>query len=512
MKRFLIYCLLLVTGACVRSQPQFVVVTSTFPPESLPETPPLLSAPTVAPAAVTAPTVLPQRPKQVEGESEYLVQPGDTLSNIAASYGLSVETLLSVNDIPDPNILSVGQVIKLPNLPSSETPSQVIVPDNRLVRAPGSSSFDIAGFINQQQGYIRIATDLVDDRLLNSAEVVQRVSLEFSVDARLLLALLEYRSDWLSNQEIDEDSKIYPIQKQPSPDGIDRSGLYRQLAWAANQLNRGYYGRKYRGLTTLEFSDGTRLRYAGGLNAATVGVQYLFSLLADFSTWLQAVGAEGYYRTYTSYFDYSLENPTGAVIDGNLIQPDLTLPFQAGETWFFTGGPHGGWGSGSAWASIDFAPPDDMPENSPACYTSEFWVTALAPGLVARSKDGAVVLDLDGDGDEATGWTILYLHIATEDRVEAGRFLQTGDNIGHPSCEGGVSNATHLHIARRYNGEWIPVDCAKCPPDQNVPSFVMSGWEIFGFPGQEYQGYMVKNGEQRIADQGRLSPENHISW
>jgi hypothetical protein len=34
--------------------------------------------------------------------------------------------------------------------------------------------------------------------------------------------------------------------------------------------------------------------------------------------------------------------------------------------------------------------------------------------------------------------------------------VKTGDRIGHPSCEGGAANATHVHIARRYNGEWIP--------------------------------------------------------
>lgn len=508
MKRFSIYFLLLVAGACVRSQPQIVVVTSTFPPKSLLATPSILPTAPVMSETVPNPTNPPQRPEQ----SEYVVQPGDTLSNIAAVHGLSVETLLSVNDIPDPNILTVGQIIKLPGPPSSETSSFMIVPDNRLVRAPGSSGFDVEGFISQQPGYIRIATDLVNDRLLSSAEVVERVSLEFSVDSRLLLGLLEYRSKWLSNQEIDEDSKIFPIQKQPSSDGIDRSGLYRQLAWAANQLNRGYYGWKYRGLTMLEFGDGTRLRYARGLNAATVGVLYIFSLLLDFSTWLQAVGPDGYYVTYVSYFDGSIKDNSGEIVPGNLIQPDLTLPFQSGETWFFTGGPHGGWGSGSAWASMDFAPPDDLPENTPACYVSDFWATAIAPGVVARSKDGVVVLDLDGDADEATGWTIIYLHIATEGRVEAGQFLQTGDKIGHPSCEGGVSNATHLHIARRYNGEWIPVDCEKCPSGQNIPTFVMSGWETFGFPGQEYQGYMIKNGDQRLAEQGRLSPNNRISW
>jgi len=37
------------------------------------------------------------------------------------------------------------------------------------------------------------------------------------------------------------------------------------------------------------------------------------------------------------------------------------------------------------------------------CYVSPNWVTAAAPGVIARSGEGYVVLDLDGDGDEHTG-------------------------------------------------------------------------------------------------------------
>jgi len=30
--------------------------------------------------------------------------------------------------------------------------------------------------------------------------------------------------------------------------------------------------------------------------------------------------------------------------------------------------------------------------------------------------------------------------------------------IGYPSCEGGEVTGTHVHIARKYNGEWILAD------------------------------------------------------
>ena len=31
----------------------------------------------------------------------------------------------------------------------------------------------------------------------------------------------------------------------------------------------------------------------------------------------------------------------------------MQLPLQNGTTWSFTGGPHGGWGAGSAWGALE---------------------------------------------------------------------------------------------------------------------------------------------------------------
>jgi len=127
-------------------------------------------------------------------------------------------------------------------------------------------------------------------------------------------------------------------------------------------------------------------------------------------------------------------------------------------------------------------------------------VVAAADGLVVRAKDGAVLLDLDGDGIEQTGWTLLYMHIESRDRVSAGTWLKAGDRIGHPSCEGGVSNGTHLHLARRYNGEWISADT-------HLP-FNLEGWISSG-DGAEYDGALSRDGLSVTAWDGRIA-ENQI--
>jgi hypothetical protein len=40
----------------------------------------------------------------------------------------------------------------------------------------------------------------------------------------------------------------------------------------------------------------------------------------------------------------------------------------------------------------------------------------------------------------------------------------------------------------------------------------MSGWTFYGLPGQLYQGGMLKNGDRRVADQGRNNTENQVNW
>jgi murein DD-endopeptidase MepM/ murein hydrolase activator NlpD len=93
------------------------------------------------------------------------------------------------------------------------------------------------------------------------------------------------------------------------------------------------------------------------------------------------------------------------------------------------------------------------------------------------------------------------MHIASRDRVTPGTIVRAGERIGHPSCEGGFSTGTHLHIARKYNGEWIPAD------QGNIP-FVMDGWTSIG-SGYVYDGWLVNENLSVIADNGR-SEENEI--
>jgi hypothetical protein len=97
------------------------------------------------------------------------------------------------------------------------------------------------------------------------------------------------------------------------------------------------------------------------------------------------------------------------------------------------------------------------------------------------------------------------MHIEERDRVQPSTYLKAGERIGHPSCEGGFSTGTHTHLARRYNGEWIPADQAQV--DYGIP-FIMDGWISSG-NGIEYDGYLERDGESVEAWEG-FYPENTI--
>ena len=324
----------------------------------------------------------------------------------------------------------------------------------------------------------------MDDQEVSGPEILQRVAQIYSVNPRLLIAVLEYQSGWLTASNPDEHD--FPMGARD----YWRKGLYRQLSWAADTLNAGYYRWRTGGGSIWNLADGSVVPIAPSINAGTAGVQHLFATLKDLTNWKKSVNEEGLYTTYSRLFGNPFAFTYEPILPPGLQQPVLQLPFEPGAAWSFTGGPHGGWGNGSAWAAVDFAPPGDQF----GCYISSAWVVAMADGPIVRADGGLVIQDLDGDGFEQTGWTILYAHIDSQDRVPAGTVLKAGDRIGHASCEGGVSDGTHTHLVRRYNGEWIPAD-------SNLP-FVMDGWASSG-DGIEYGGYLTNNEQTIEAYNGR---------
>ncbi len=475
-------------GLAVGSPP--VVETSAQPPQPIP-TPTFIPTPDPTRSAAV----------DLNQDQIHVVQSGDTLGQIAAGYGTTVEAIIQANQIANPNVLTVGEALVIPLAAQTTGPLFKIIPDSELVYGPSVKGFDVQQVMQTlPTSYLANYTEALDGgRVLTGPQIVQRVALEQSVNPRLLLALLEYETHWLSQTSVSDQAATYPMNYYGQPTTV--TGLYWQLDWAGKMLQAGYYGWKERGLTGALLSDGMRVQINPGINAGTAGVELLLAQTRTLDVWTQAVSHSGFFATDVSLFGDPFQRAVEPLIPPDLVQPPMGLPFSSSETWYFTGGPHGGWGSSSAWSALDFVTGD---EPSLGCEVADRWARAVADGIIARSDYGMVILDLDGDGFEGTGWTVFYLHISSDGRpVTAGQQVKQGDPIGHPSCEGGISYATHMHIARRYNGEWMPVDCAGCALTSPAPELDFDGWLGHTF-GTEYDGSLTKGDEYREACTCRL--------
>jgi murein DD-endopeptidase MepM/ murein hydrolase activator NlpD len=412
-----------------------------------------------------------------------MAQTGDTLPALAAHFNTTVAEIKAANPIipADATTMPPGLPMKIPIYFRSLWGSPYhILPDSAFVDGPDQIGFSAPAFVSTQPGWWKRYVTYAADRDRTGAEIVDYVATSWSINPRLLLALLEYEAGALSSTSRPPRRYILNFEQRIYADAPNLD--YLQLVWAANTLNNGYYGWRTGKLTEFYEPDGTIIRPDPWQNAATVALQYYFSRTKSGTAYDDAVSTTGFASTYRRVFG---EPTTDAaeLIPGSLKQPPLLLPYRNHQVWTYTGGPHTGWGTGLPYSAIDFAPPCDHP--GCASLNPQTYVIALASGLVVRSGDDGVVLDLDEDGDERTGWDIYYLHLAASTRVALGQKVMAGDQLGYPSSEGGEATGTHIHIARKYNGEWIPAD--------GPLAFNLEGW-IVHEGSAPYLGTLRRNG------------------
>lgn len=432
------------------------------------------AAPTATPLATPLPTRVAHPPGELV---DYQAQSGDTLPAIAAHFNTGVDEILAANPTVSATVTTLppGYPLQIPAyyLPLTGTPYQIL-PDSEVVNGPSAVGFDIRLEITSRAGFLAGLSDYAYRIERPAWEVVEVVATNYSLHPRLLLTLLEHGTGALSMPFPAEGAESYPLGHQDPR----YRGLFRQLLWAAERLNDGYYGWRQGTLREFETADGRLYRPDAWQNAGSVAVQYALAGMYGGQELERAIGPDGLAATYRALwgdpFDRAIE-----LVPGNLQQPELMLPFEPDRVWDYTGGPHYSWGTSLPLGALDFAPPAVQG----GCIESAEWAAAPAAGVIARSGEAAVVLDLDMDGDERTGWNLFFFHIAEQGRIAAGERVEPGTQLGHPSCEGGRSTGTHFHIARRYNGEWLPA--------AGTLPFILDGW-VAGAGEEPYQGTLTK--------------------
>ncbi len=82
----------------------------------LPPTITLVRPPTDTPRPTdTPPPIHTVRPRPDSVQTIHVVQPGETLSQIAKQYGVSVDALMATNEIADPHLIKIGQELIIPS-------------------------------------------------------------------------------------------------------------------------------------------------------------------------------------------------------------------------------------------------------------------------------------------------------------------------------------------------------------------------------------------------------------
>lgn len=368
----------------------------------------------------------------------------------------------------------------------------LLVADSELVYGPTLYGFDVERFVTEQGGYLSSYTEDVDGVEMTGAAIVEQVAQDFSVGPRVLLALIQAHSGWVTRPNPDVGTPL----AQPV------ASLRDALLLTADQLNTGYYGHKLDDLRTVALADGAVLELPD-VNSGTFAV--LATTWRDDTTasWGGMVASSRFHNAWVELFGDPYRSVGSAVVPEDLRYVPLELPIDEGQVWYFTGGPHAPWGAGAARAAIDLSPP---PAGATGCYFTGARVLAAAAGKVVRSEASGVVVDpdLDRDGYAGTGWVHVYGHVAASGRVPVGTVLAAGDPIGGPSCEGGVPSQTRVSFARRYNGEWIPVDHPRAP-------LLLGGWSVL--PGDRPgTGFMIASGiEPRTASAVKSDGVNGIA-
>ena len=143
------------------------------------------------------------------GTELYIVQDGDSFVGIADEFGTTPDEIAQTNGLTTLSMIHPGDPLNVPLKIDRVGPSTKLIPDSELVYSPGTIDFDIAAFVDQTNGYLKTYTEKVDGVTLTGAQIVQRVAEQFSVNPRLLLALLEYRS-----AVVEQSRRPTPISKR----------------------------------------------------------------------------------------------------------------------------------------------------------------------------------------------------------------------------------------------------------------------------------------------------------
>lgn len=253
--------------------------------------------------------------------------------------------------------------------------------------------------------------------LLKFSETISHWSAYSTISPKVLIALIEYKTQLISNVTANEIEI-----NDPFSNWSDEIGFSEQIKDIATQVSTLYYQEKNSNISaSIIFSEST------------------FNDTKDFL------------KIYMQFFPKSLTNTrhkTYTKKTTKSIDKLFQLPYLIGDSWYF-GGSHTNTGSGSyPQSSLDFY----GNTGGWGSDTSNTWIASSHGGRVV--KHSSCFLEIIG----ANGWSTTYYHldniqVNTNQVISSNTAIANYANtLAQALCGGGFSTGPHLHFSLKYNG------------------------------------------------------------
>ena len=340
----------------------------------------------------------------------------------------------------------------------SQPQSVLLLSDDRFFADVDMDIPAIQAFLERQPGILKSYDAQVGDETQSAAIIIMGNVEYHNISPRVLLALLELKSEILSTIQPTDMQSRYPMGH------IDPNlaGLPLQVDWAARELAQGF-NEDY--LKPLQFIDGQSITLSGDVNRASYAIYRFLSFDTTYAEWQALTAVEsssGFVGRYqqiwgisSTYIDPGVSN-TAPIISG--YNPFLILPFhgahsitsyfdheyptytQNGSTVIYTG-QRGGY-------SYDGHDAVDYGLNYETVYASAAGTVTFAGGstnycwVTDQNETALVVTIQHSNGHKTSYWHLNRIDVSVGQSVSQDQQIAQSGNTG-------CSTGAHLHFSVR---------------------------------------------------------------
>lgn len=395
-------------------------------------------------AAATRPTVQPER--QLDPSDAPAAAPSS-----AAANNINAPTAAAGAEVPPP-----------------APPRAAIIDRERFFFEPNFNTAEIQAFLETQAGPLKNFRATVGDREHSFAEILGSQTSLYSINPKVVLALIEQQSGMITSAAPSDDQQKWMLGFRGEEE--KRAGWVAQVRWAIRELHRAQ--RDFPAGPELTYADQTRSPLPPGLSIADYAIARVLAQTtsaADLPAKL-----DGNDRSFVAVYTRLFGDPRDSV--QNL--PPPAEPFLSNPM----GGPY------DTQSFFDHESPFLQPSGDIVTYRGDRSVDMpydghdgwdlgmLPPNPILAAADGTVIFagnSDDGCGiakaviiDHGNGYRTLYWHL-TEPTVETGQQVKRGEQIGIVGSSGCVTGP-HLHFQVQYLGRDVD-PYGWCGPSDSDP-------------------------------------------